>query len=103
MTTGKIAAQVAHAAVGLYKKLIAQQLIYTLEAWQKEGEPTIVVSVPDDKEMGMLEIKAKDIGLITCSIRDAGRTQVTPGSRTVCAVLGMSADVDKITKHLKLL
>lgn len=103
MSTGKIAAQVAHAAVGLYKKMVAQQLVYSLEAWQKEGEPTIVVSVPDDKEMGLLELKAKDSGLITCAIRDAGRTQVIPGSRTVCAVLGKASDVDKITSHLKLL
>ena len=47
--------------------------------------------------------KARLAGLIAESIRDAGRTQVVAGTRTVCAIGPAPAKlVDTITGHLKL-
>lgn len=40
----------------------------------------------------------------TCLIRDAGRTQIEPNSKTVLAIgPAPSAELDKVTRHLKLL
>ena len=47
--------------------------------------------------------QAKKSGLISVSIRDAGRTQVAPGTKTVGAIgPGPSKLIDCVTGHLKL-
>jgi peptidyl-tRNA hydrolase, PTH2 family len=47
--------------------------------------------------------KARSAGLIAESIRDAGRTQIVSGTRTVCAIGPAPAKlIDTITGHLKL-
>lgn len=50
-----------------------------------------------------LYTSAKAIGLLANVVRDAGQTQVAPGSRTVCAIgPGPCEEIDQITRHLKL-
>jgi PTH2 family peptidyl-tRNA hydrolase len=47
--------------------------------------------------------KARTAGLVAESIRDAGRTQIASGTRTVCAIgPAPSTLIDLITGHLKL-
>ena len=47
--------------------------------------------------------KARLAGLVAESIRDAGRTQVIAGTRTVCAIGPAPVKlIDTITGHLKL-
>lgn len=47
--------------------------------------------------------KARSAGITAESIRDAGRTQVVSGTRTVCAIGPAPASlIDTITGHLKL-
>ena len=47
---------------------------------------------------------ARTAGLVTSTVRDAGRTQLDPGTRTVAAVgPGPSVEIDRITGGLKLL
>lgn len=42
-------------------------------------------------------------GLITSLVRDAGRTQIAPGSKTVLGIgPGPAGLVDKVSGHLKL-
>lgn len=49
-----------------------------------------------------LKAIAKDIN--TCLIRDAGRTQIEPNSKTVLAIgPALSSQLDELTGHLKLL
>ena len=46
---------------------------------------------------------ARRVGLLSNIVHDAGRTQVTPGSKTVCAVGPGPVDlIDRVTGHLKL-
>lgn len=46
---------------------------------------------------------ARKMGLVACSIQDAGRTQISAGSRTVLAIgPGPKNLIDEITGSLKL-
>ena len=59
-----------------------------------------------DGEAELLEIagQCKGAGLVTSVIEDAGRTQVDPGTITVCAVgPGPAGYINRFTRHLKLL
>lgn len=47
---------------------------------------------------------AKANKFVTCLIRDAGRTQIEPNTKTVLAIgPAASSELDPITRHLKLL
>ncbi len=100
MGKGKIAAQVAHAAVEASHKV--SKLKYY--RWKLGGQKKIVLKVKDLKELNEIVSKAKKEKINTVIIRDAGLTQIRPGSVTVAA-LGPDDDkkIDKITSHLKLL
>jgi PTH2 family peptidyl-tRNA hydrolase len=98
MGKGKIAAQVAHAAV--------ECSIHNSEKrsrWISEGQKKIVVWVKDERELQELIKKAGSIGVNTCPIRDAGMTQVEPDTLT-CSGFGPDDDsiIDSLTGRMKL-
>src|SRR5512146_492944 len=84
---GKLAAQVAHAAVGAY--LEAGEDANT--AWVDEGMPKVVLSAPDVETLLRLESEAAARGIPACLIEDAGRTVVPAGTIT-CLGLGPAPD-----------
>ncbi|MEM0128149.1 MAG: peptidyl-tRNA hydrolase Pth2 [Thermoplasmatales archaeon] len=98
MGRGKIAVQVAHAAVECTLKQSSKR-----ETWIKEGQKKIVVWVKNEDELLELIKKAEIMGIRTCPIRDAGFTQVEPNTLT-CAGFGPDEDslIDSITGNLKL-
>ena len=103
MTKGKIAAQCAHASIGAFRNAEKNNKAL-LEAWLRCGQPTIAVQVNNEEEMQEIEQKARSNGVLVNVVRDAGRTQVIAGSKTVLAIgPGKDEDIDRITKHLKLL
>ncbi|PNX88305.1 peptidyl-tRNA hydrolase mitochondrial-like, partial [Trifolium pratense] len=57
-----------------------------LRRWEQCGQPKIVVSCKNQQEMNKLKESAESIGLPTFVVADAGRTQVSAGSKTVLAV-----------------
>jgi PTH2 family peptidyl-tRNA hydrolase len=63
--------------------LICHQI---LSRWESCGQPKITLKVKDEKEMLELMHKAKEAGIAAKAIKDAGRTQVASGSRTVLAI-----------------
>ena len=76
----------------------------TLKAWERHGQPKVVVKVEDEEALMKLEKVTEDAGVITSMIRDAGRTQIAAGSQTVLGVGPGPVDVvDEITGHLKLM
>ncbi|GAU14241.1 hypothetical protein TSUD_308010 [Trifolium subterraneum] len=85
MRTGKIASQCAHAATGMYAELTRSDRSL-LRQWEQCGQPKIVVSCKNQQEMNKLMESAESIGLPTFVVADAGRTQVSAGSKTVLAV-----------------
>ena len=118
MRTGKIAAQVAHAAVGTVLDLqrlesrstgvgvseSARSQVSMLKTWLREGQAKVVLSIKDESEMMTLERAARAAGIHTHIVADAGRTQVEAGSQTVLAIGPAPIPaIDAITGHLKLL
>ena len=101
MGRGKLAAQVAHAAV---VAALAAQGSAGLSTWLAEGQPKVVLSVPDDERLSEIAAEAGAAGLPVHVIRDAGRTQLAPGTQTCCAIgPAETASVDVITGGLSLL
>ena len=57
-----------------------------------------------EEELVSLGRAAAEHGILSYIVRDAGRTQIEPGSKTVLALgPGHVSDIDMITRHLKLL
>ena len=96
---GKLAAQVAHAAVGALLRTGREAQI----AWFEAGMPKIVVQCGSDEELQALAAKAEAAGLPALLVRDAGRTVVAAGTAT-CLGIGPAApaDIDLITGALAL-
>jgi len=106
MGKGKMCAQCAHAAIEAYKLASggtsAQRR--ALVVWDSLGSTKITVKV--DSEAALLAVydRAQSRGVVAAFIRDAGHTQVAPGTVTVLAVGPDDAHlVDEITGELKLL
>ena len=104
MSIGKTSAQVAHAVLGAYK-LSLQNNITKVNNWENfSGQAKIVLAVDGKEQLFDIQKKAKENGLITCLIHDAGRTQVAPNTPTCCAIGPDTVEnIDKITGNLKLL
>uniref|UniRef100_A0A914VDS5 peptidyl-tRNA hydrolase n=1 Tax=Plectus sambesii TaxID=2011161 RepID=A0A914VDS5_9BILA len=104
MGLGKTAAQVGHATLGLYRALLdkGDAGSAALSAWDCAGETKIVVKADSDDQLIQLQHSARELGIPSYLVRDAGRTQIAAGSVTVLSVFGPAAEVDKITGQLKL-
>jgi len=105
MTPGKMAAQVGHAALGIYQDLVAKQDVHggPLLQWNENGSKKIVLQCNDATHMNALACLAEKEGLPFTIIKDAGHTQIPSGSQTVMAIFGLAKDVDKVTGQLKLM
>lgn len=103
MGKGKIAVQVAHAAVSAVLETQKSRREW-LEAWLEQGQKKVVLKVSNLDELLDLYRKAKEEGLPAVIVRDAGLTQLEPGTITAIAIGPAPAHmVDKITGTLKLL
>ncbi|XP_037949521.1 probable peptidyl-tRNA hydrolase 2 [Teleopsis dalmanni] len=103
MGKGKVAAQCGHGAVGAYQKAIVTSP-RLVQAWENTGCAKIALKVESEREMMAIKRAADLHSLSSCLIRDAGRTQIEPNSKTVLAIGPARAeDIDKVTGHLKLL
>ena len=104
MSIGKTAAQVGHAVLGAYQRSMNKNALL-VNNWQNfSGQAKIVLQVNSEKELNDIEENAKKNGLVTCLIRDAGRTEVSPNTPTCCAIgPDLVSNIDKITGNLKLL
>lgn len=67
------------------------------------GCAKITVKIDSEEELLELDKNAKLHDVLSSIVRDAGQTQVAPGTRTVIAIgPGPKSEIDKITGHLKL-
>lgn len=103
MGRGKLAAQSSHASLAAYKKA-ARSHPDMARAWEDEGQKKVVLKVGSESELLEHYNKGKAAGIPVELIRDAGHTQLEPGSIT-CFGAGPwdEKELDKIYGKLKLL
>jgi len=100
LSKGKLAVQVAHAAVSASEWAPAS----ALKEWKSGGQKKVVLRVPALRDLFELKEVARRHGLPTALITDAGLTEIKPGTITVLGIGPAKSDeLDKITGHLKLL
>jgi len=99
MSKGKTAAQVAHAAVEATLK--ADKSL--VSKWRQTGMKKITLSAQSEKDLIKYMQIAKDEGLTTAIITDAGHTEIAPGTKT-CLAIGPADEnhIDSITGELKM-
>ena len=101
MGRGKIAAQVAHAAVAA---VLANLGTDDMAGWLREGQPKVVLKVTSAGQLEEVIHQAEAARLPVELVNDAGRTQVSPGTLTCCAVGPAEGQrIDAITAGLPLL
>lgn len=85
MSSGKVAAQAAHATLACYKTLMRKDP-KLLRAWENDGQAKVTVQAESEAQIKELVAKAHGMGLAAEIIYDAGRTQIAAGSATVLGV-----------------
>ena len=103
MGTGKIAAQVAHAAVMGAEKAKASRRNW-FSSWFAAGQAKVVVKVKNIEELMEVRKQAEELFLPVVQVQDSGLTQIPSGTIT-CVGIGPAPSelVDKVTLGLKLL
>jgi PTH2 family peptidyl-tRNA hydrolase len=100
LTRGKLAVQVAHASLEAFKKAGDS----VKRRWALEGAKKVVLKANDLNHLMFIYRKARDKNLACSIIKDAGLTEVLPGTITAVGI-GPSEEkeIDKITGELKML
>ncbi len=100
LSKGKLAAQASHAAVAALEKADKKMA----EGWKREGQKKVVLKVKNEAELVALKEKCSKLKINCSLIRDAGMTEVAPGTITA---LGIGPDkeeiINKVTGSLGLL
>ncbi|HDO19649.1 MAG TPA: peptidyl-tRNA hydrolase [Thermoplasmatales archaeon] len=103
LSPGKLAVQVAHAAVecALETKKTKPKWF---KKWKESGSKKVVVRVEGLKEMHDLRDLAERLGMIAIIIKDAGLTEIPPGTETVLGIgPAPSNTIDRVTGSLPLM
>jgi peptidyl-tRNA hydrolase, PTH2 family len=112
MRRGKEYAQAGHASQGwLTSQFVAGRgelavvLGEDLESWLGSGTAKIVVGCTDETELLALVAKAKEAGVYTYVVTDAGNTEFHGVPTITCAAFGPARveALARLTGHLKLL
>jgi PTH2 family peptidyl-tRNA hydrolase len=99
MGRGKLAAQVAHASLSAYEDADSR----TRTEWKGSGQKKVVLKGDSERTLFSLADRAEREGLPNAIIRDAGHTQLDPGTVTALAVgPGPDESIDRVTGDLSL-
>ena len=103
LSKGKLAAQCSHAAAECI--LAARRIIpRELDRYMSNGARKVVCKVDDLVQLKKTHTLAKKSGLVCTLVKDAGHTEIPPGTVTVLGIgPAPRAVVDVITGDLKLL
>jgi len=103
MGKGKLATQVAHAAVSAYEVARTKKPEWVSE-WMNTGQKKIILKVRSLDELKKIYEQALAMDIPAVLIRDSGLTQIPPGTITATGLGPAPSElIDKITGDLKLL
>lgn len=99
MSKGKMIAQACHASLGAYRKADEEQQ----DSWEDAGEKKVMLESGDEGLEGLFN-QAKQNNLPVHLVKDAGRTELEPGTVTAVGI-GPAEEqkIDKITGQLGLI
>jgi len=99
MSKGKMIAQACHASLKAYKKSDSK----LRSEWEGSGSAKIALEV-DEQSLNEKRMDAEASGLTVVSVKDAGRTELEPGTETALAIGPDTEEkVDSVTSDLKLI
>jgi PTH2 family peptidyl-tRNA hydrolase len=108
LSPGKLAGQVAHAAIGCYRKTLEEnmedhQKEDLIWEWFYEGQAKIILQVPTEQDLQNLLAKCVLYKVPYYEVRDMGLTELEPDTFT-CIGIGpeLTENLNKITGNLKL-
>jgi peptidyl-tRNA hydrolase, PTH2 family len=103
MGKGKLAVQVAHAAVSSAEQTRRREPKW-LQSWFVQNQRKICVKVQSEQDLRTIKSSLDEGGIPNAIIEDAGLTQLEPGT-TTCLGIGPCPEdlVDRYTGELKLL
>ena len=103
LTPGKLAAQVAHAAVACVLETKKTNKKW-FNKWQNEGAKKAVVKVDCLNDFFPLKEKADRLNLVSFIIEDAGHTEIPAGTKTTLGIGPAPSNIiDQVTGELSLL
>ena len=101
LSTGKLAVQCAHAATSCTIIAIKNEK-RLFERWKNNGARKICLQVDDLPSLQMIAGQAQASNLITHIVKDAGHTEIPPGTITVLGIgPGPRRSIDAIVQNLK--
>ncbi len=102
MSCGKLAVQVAHASLEA-AEIVRRRMPDVYRMWREEGAKKVVVQVGSEGELIDIYRTALERGLPAVLIRDAGLTELEPGTLTAVGIGPHESEVvDKVTGRLRL-
>lgn len=103
LSAGKLAVQVAHAAVMALERAEKSDRS-VVSSWKSEGQKKVVLRVAGVQDLFRLREDADRAGIPSAIVADAGLTEIPPGTITALG-LGPAPNrlIDKVTGKLSLL
>lgn len=117
MRKGKMIAQGAHAACSWLLTPVRDEdeansntfahdkFCAIIDDWRASGTPKICVRVDSEAELDQVVTRARELGLLTRVVTDAGRTEFKGVPTVTCAAIGPGPSdvIDRVTRQLRLL
>ncbi len=99
MSKGKSVAQACHASLEAYKKADKD----VKNNWSEKGQKKVILS-KGDESLRELHTRAKHNKLPAHLVKDAGRTELKPGTKTAVSIgPAEESEIDNITGQLELI
>ena len=103
MGTGKKCAQSCHGSLSS-ADLVRIKNKEVWKKWKNAGQKKVVLKISSMEELNEIVSKLEKNGILFFLVRDAGLTQLTPGTTTALGIgPALSKTLDKVTGDLKLL